>query len=529
MKFEKVIGEIYRLKIPFDDLYTSVFLITTENGNILVDCATTSQDVDEWIVPALSSIGLSVTDIKYLVLTHHHGDHAGGKTRLLELNSRLKIIDGLRENFVNGLTMYEMKGHTLDCIGVFDERSRTLIAGDGLQGYGVGKYRCSLKSEEEYRKTINKIKHDKRIENVLFSHAYEPWYKDGAFGRGEVEGCLEDCIEYVKRRNLKMKAIVINKADQSLSYTDVPNPVLKAGEVIIEVYAAALNRADLLQREGNYPPPPGCPEWPGLEVAGIIKEVAPDVTKWKVGDKVCALLGGGGYAEYVSVPAEMVMPIPNGLSYAEAAAIPEVYMTAYLNLFYVGQAKAGETLLMNAGASGLASAVIPMAKAFGLRVITTVLGEDKVKEVAYLNADRVVDTTTEDIAEVLKEEEKNGRPVNIAIDCLAGEKLGECLKYVARGCRWIQIASLAGDMSAVDFRNIFVKNIRIIGSTLRSKTPEEKGILLNELVEKTWCKFESGEVKVKIYKTFPIEQADDAQQVLYRGENVGKVVLIVKE
>lgn len=326
-----------------------------------------------------------------------------------------------------------------------------------------------------------------------------------------------------------MKAIVINKQDQSLSYTDVPNPILKQGEVLIETYAAALNRADLLQREGNYPPPPGCPEWPGLEVAGIVKEVAPDVTKWKVGDKVCALLGGGGYAEYVAVPAEMVMPIPNGLSYAEAAAIPEVYMTAYLNLFYVGQAKAGETLLMNAGASGLASAVIPMAKAFGLRVITTVLGQDKVKEVAYLNADRVVDTTVEDIAEVLKEEEKNGTPVNLAIDCLAGEKLGECLKYVARGCRWIQIATLAGDISPVDFRNIFVKNIRIIGSTLRSKTPEEKGILLNELVEKTWCKFESGEVKVKVYKTFPLEQADDAQQVLYRGENVGKVVLIVKE
>jgi len=244
---------------------------------------------------------------------------------------------------------------------------------------------------------------------------------------------------------------------------------------------------------------------------------------------VCALLGGGGYAEYVTVPAEMVMPIPKGLSYAEAAAIPEVYMTAYLNLFYVGHAKAGETLLMNAGASGLASAVIPMAKAFGLRVITTVLGEEKVKEVAYLNADRVVDTTKEDIAEVLKEEEQNGMPVNIAIDCLAGEALGRCLKYVARGCRWIQIATLAGDISSVDFRNIFVKNIRIIGSTLRSKTPEEKGQLLSELVEKTWCKFESGEVKVKIYKTFPLAQADDAQQVLYRGENVGKVVLIVKE
>ena len=326
-----------------------------------------------------------------------------------------------------------------------------------------------------------------------------------------------------------MKAIVINKENESLSYTDVPNPIIKTGEVLIEVYAAALNRADLLQREGNYPPPPGCPEWPGLEVAGVIKEVATGVTKWKVGDKVCALLGGGGYAQYVAVPCEMVMPIPKGLSYVEAAAIPEVYMTAYLNLFYVANAKKGETLLMNAGASGLASAVIPMAKAFGMRVITTVRGQHKIDKIAYLNADRIVETTTEDIAEVLKEEEQNGTPVDIAIDCLAGEKLGECLKYVARGCRWIQIASLAGDMSQVDFRNIFIKNIRIIGSTLRSKTPEEKGKLLSELVEKTWCKFESGEMKVKIYKTFPIEQADQAQQVLYRGENVGKVVLIVKE
>lgn len=326
-----------------------------------------------------------------------------------------------------------------------------------------------------------------------------------------------------------MKAIVINKNDQSLSYTDVPNPVLKDGEVLIEVHASALNRADLLQREGNYPPPPGCPEWPGLEVAGVIKEVAPNVKKWKVGDKVCALLGGGGYAEYVAVTEGMVMPIPEGLTYVQATCIPEVYMTAYLNLFHVGNAKKGETLLMNAGASGLASAVIPMAKAFGLRVITTVLGQDKVKEVAYLNADRVVDTTKESIAEVLKQEEQDGHPVNITIDCLAGSVLGECLMYVARGCRWIQIASLAGDFSQVDFKNIFVKNISIIGSTLRSKTPQEKAQLLEELVAKTWSKFSSGEIQVKVYKTFPLEKADDAQQVLYRGENVGKVVLIVKE
>lgn len=325
-----------------------------------------------------------------------------------------------------------------------------------------------------------------------------------------------------------MKAIVIDKQTHELSYEEVADPVLKAGEVLIETHAAAINRADLLQREGSYPPPPGCPEWPGLEVSGVVKAVGEDCKKWKIGDKVCALLGGGGYAEYVAAPENMVMPIPKGLSFGEAAAIPEVYMTAYLNLFHVGQAKAGETLLMNAGASGLASAVIPMAKAFGLRVITTVLGAKKAEEVEYLHADRVVDTTKEDIAEVLKKEEENGTPVNLAIDCLAGEALGRCFKYVARGCRWIQIASLAGDISAVDFKNIYVKNIRIIGSTLRSKTPEEKGRLLGELTQKTWKKFESGEIKAKIYKTFPIERADEAQQVLYRGENVGKVVLIVK-
>lgn len=324
-----------------------------------------------------------------------------------------------------------------------------------------------------------------------------------------------------------MKAILI-KDDKSLAYEEVDYPILKEKELIIETHACAINRADLLQREGNYPPPPGCPAWPGLEVAGVVKEVSSDCKKYKVGDKVCALLGGGGYAEYVSVSEDMVMPMPKGMSFEEATCIPEVYMTAYLNLFHVGNAKAGETLLMNAGASGLASAVIPMAKAFGLRVITTVLGEAKVKEVAYLNADRVVDTTKEDIAEVLKEEEAKGTPVNIAIDCLGGEMLGKCLKYVARGCRWIQIATLAGDNSNIDFRNIYVKNIRIIGSTLRSKTVKEKGELLDELVKHLWPKFGSNEIKIKIHKVLPIEDADKGHQILYRGENVGKVVLKIK-
>jgi len=197
MKFEKVIEGIYRLKVPFEDLYTSVFLIKASEGNVLIDCATTKQDVDEWIVPALLKSGLSLSNIEFLVLTHNHGDHVGGKERILQLNPKIKIINEVVENFQNDLTVYALKGHTLDCIGIFDNRSGTLISGDGLQGYGVGKYRCSLTSKDEYFKTIDLIKQDKRITNILFSHAYEPWDKDGAFGREEVEKCLQDCKKYI--------------------------------------------------------------------------------------------------------------------------------------------------------------------------------------------------------------------------------------------------------------------------------------------------------------------------------------------
>ena len=264
-------------------------------------------------------------------------------------------------------------------------------------------------------------------------------------------------------------------------------------------------------------------------MAGIVKEVAPDVTKWKVGDKVCALLGGGGYAEYVAVPAEMVMPIPNGLSYAEAAAIPEVYMTAYLNLFYVGQAKAGETLLMNAGASGLASAVIPMAKAFGIRVITTVRSDELAASIKHLNADVVVNTCKENIAEVLKREMENGHSVDVAIDCLGGEIMGQCLHYLTHGARWIMIASLAGQKTEIDLKNIYVRNVRIIGSTLRSRAPSVKAEILASLVRDVWPFVSNGQVKPTIYKVLPITEAEEAHDILYRGENVGKVVLTLPQ
>lgn len=326
-----------------------------------------------------------------------------------------------------------------------------------------------------------------------------------------------------------MKAILIND-DKSLRWDNVPDPIVGEEDCLVKIEAAALNRADLMQREGDYPPPPGCPEWMGLEIAGTIVEVGPEAAKksdWKVGDKVCALLGGGGYAEYANIKYDMLMPVPQNCTMVEAAAMPEAFATAYLNLFMEGGLKAGDTLLMNAGASGLASVVIPMAKAFGARVITTVLSDEIAASIRHLNADVVVNTTKEDIVEVLKAELEAGHPVDVAIDCLGGEVMGKCIHYLKHGARWIMIAALAGQKTEIDLKNIYVRNVRIIGSTLRSRTPQVKAQILADLVKDVWPKVESGEVKPTIYKVLPITEAEAAHDILYRGENVGKVVLTV--
>ncbi len=327
-----------------------------------------------------------------------------------------------------------------------------------------------------------------------------------------------------------MKAILVND-DKSLRWDEVPNPTPAANEVLIEIHYAALNRADLMQRAGDYPPPPGAPEWMGLEVSGYIRamgETAEKESPYRIGDAVCALLGGGGYAEYVTVPYDMLMPIPQGRTLAEAAAMPEAYCTAYLNLFHEGGAKPGDTLLMQAGASGLASVVIPMAKAFGLRVITTVRGSDAAETIKPLGADIIVDTTTTDLCDVLRGQLDAGTPVDIAIDCLGGESMGACLPYLARGARWIMIAALAGTLTEIDLKNIYVRNVRIIGSTLRSRTPAFKAELISKLVREVWPKVEAGQIPSTIFAEFPIEEADAAQAVMERGGHNGKIVLRVK-
>lgn len=327
-----------------------------------------------------------------------------------------------------------------------------------------------------------------------------------------------------------MKAILVND-DRSLRWDNVPDPILGEEDCLVKIEAAALNRADLMQREGDYPPPPGCPEWMGLEIAGTIVEMSEGAkakSNYKVGDKVCALLGGGGYAEYANIKYDMLMPIPENCSMIEAAAIPEAFATAYLNLFIEGNIKEGDTLLMNAGASGLASVIIPMAKAFGIRVITTVLTEEIANSIKHLNADRVVVTTKEDISEVLKEELDAGHPVDVAIDCLGGEIMGKCIHFLKHGARWIMIAALAGTKTEIDLKNIYVRNVRIIGSTLRSRTPAVKAQILADLVKNVWPKVSSGEVKPTIYKVLPITEAEAAHDILYKGQNVGKVVLTVE-
>lgn len=326
-----------------------------------------------------------------------------------------------------------------------------------------------------------------------------------------------------------MKAILINE-DRSLRWDDVPDPILGVDDCLVKIEAAALNRADLMQREGDYPPPPGYPEWMGLEISGTIVAMADGAKEksgWKLGDKVCALLGGGGYAEYVTVRYDMLMPVPKNCTMVEAAAIPEAFATAYLNLFMEGNIREGNTLLMNAGGSGLASVVIPMAKAFGIRVLTTVRSEAKAEAIRKLGADRIVITTKEDISLVLKEEFEAGHPVDVAIDCLGGEIMGKCIHYLTHGARWIMIASLAGTKTEIDLKNIYVRNVRIIGSTLRSRPQETKARILAGIVRDIYPKIEAGLVKPTIYKVLPITEAEAAQDLLYRSENVGKVVLTV--
>jgi len=318
-----------------------------------------------------------------------------------------------------------------------------------------------------------------------------------------------------------MHAVIIDP-DKRLNWREVPDPKPRADEILIDIHAAALNRADLLQREGLYPPPPGWPEWMGLEVAGVVLQ-APSGSRWKIGDKVCALLGGGGYSEQVVVPADMVLPVPQGLSMVEAAAIPEAFATSYLNLCLEGGMQAGDTVFIQAGASGLGMAAIQLAKALGAKVVTTVGSDEKAAFATRLGADVVINHRKEDVASVLAQ-----HPVDVAMDCVAGPALGKCLATMARGGRWVVIATLGGPMSEINMNDFFKRGVKMIGSTLRSRSSQMKAQILAGLETALWPSFASGKIKVMIHKTLPIACAEEAHAVLQKQENLGKVVLTVK-
>ncbi|WP_294503536.1 NAD(P)H-quinone oxidoreductase [uncultured Victivallis sp.] len=311
------------------------------------------------------------------------------------------------------------------------------------------------------------------------------------------------------------------KVDETgaMHWTEVPDPEAKAGEVLLGIRAAALNRADLLQRAGKYPPPPGWPEWMGLEVAGVVL-AAPAGSRWKAGGEVCALLGGGGYAEKIAVPEGMVLPLPPGLSMTEAASLPEVFATAYLNLFFEANMRAGETVFVQAGASGLGLAAIQLAKSFGAKVMTSVGSPEKAEAVRLLGADWVLERHRDDPVAAFE-----AHPVDVALDCVGGEVLGSCIEKLAPGGRWILISTLGGEFARISLRPILKRGIRLIGSTLRSRPTEMKARILRELEEKVWPKFGSKEIRPVIHAVLPIRRAEEAHAILQRNENIGKVVL----
>lgn len=313
--------------------------------------------------------------------------------------------------------------------------------------------------------------------------------------------------------------------DEKLNFKwcEVPDPVRKEGEVLIEVHAAAVNRADLMQKDGCYSSPPDWPQWCGLEVSGIVLE-APADADVKVGDKVCALVGGGGYSEKIAVPAGMVVPIPEGLSLVEAASIPEVWCTAYLNLkLEAGGMKPGEVFYMQAGASGVGLAVIQLAKTMGAKVITTIDSPEKAAFVKNLGADIVLDYRTDDVLAAIK-----ANPPTVALDCIGGKLMGECFKEMVFGGRWIMIATMAGAETNINLETVWRKRIRLIGSTLRSRTSEEKCRIMQALKNELWPLFSARKIISNIHAVFPIAEVEAAHGVLRRAENTGKVVLTFK-
>ena len=305
----------------------------------------------------------------------------------------------------------------------------------------------------------------------------------------------------------------------ALHPVQLPIPAPRSGEILIRVRAAGVNRPDLLQRAGNYPPPPGAPDTLGLEVAG---EVVVAAGRWREGDKVCALLGGGGYAEYATVDARHALPIPTGLDYTAAAALPETVFTVYANAFEHGALKAGETLLVHGATSGIGVAAIQMARAAGAKVIATARGTDKATQARQLGADVAVDTTHEDFGAAAKA----AGGVDVALDMVGAPYFAATLDALKTGGRIVYIAALGGGTLDMPVRQIMMKRAVLTGSTLRPRSADEKARLAAEVERVVWPWIASGKVRAIIDRTFALADAAGAHAHLESGRHFGKIVLI---
>ena len=305
-----------------------------------------------------------------------------------------------------------------------------------------------------------------------------------------------------------------------------PVPQPKAGEILVHVAAAGVNRADLMQRQGKYPPPAGASEILGMEIAGVVAKIGEGVTRWKLGDRVCAVVEGGGYAEYATVAAAQCLPVPSRLSLTEAAALPEAAMTVWANLFEAGALKPSETALVHGGSSGIGTMAIQMAKALGCKIIVTVRDEVKAAACRKLGADVVINYTQQDfVAEVAAA--TGGQGVNVVIDMVGGDYVARNLACLAVGGRHVSIATQQGRKVEIDLREVMARQLIVTGSTLRARPTVEKARLAREIEAKIWPLVEKSAINPLIYKVVPIKNVDEAHKMMESGEHIGKIILEV--
>jgi len=326
-----------------------------------------------------------------------------------------------------------------------------------------------------------------------------------------------------------MQAIEISQpgGPEVLRLTERPVPQPAAGEVLIRVQAAGVNRPDVLQRKGAYAPPAGASDLPGLEVSGTIESGNVGSSGFKIGDEVCALVAGGGYAEFCVAPVAQCLPKPRGLSFAEAAGLPETYFTVWSNVFDRARLVPGESLLVQGGSSGIGVAAIQLATALGSTVFATAGSDEKCQACVELGAKRAINYRTEDFAEVIKAE-TNGRGVDVILDMVAGDYLPREIASLADDGRLVFIALLGGSKATLDLNAVLRRRLTVTGSTLRPRSVAFKEAIAKRLREVVWPLIESGRVKPMLFRTFPLAQAADAHRLMESSQHVGKIVLTVR-